>query len=116
MILFFLTLLVTTTLIAGCRMPQILSVFSGKPEPQSRQTELAPSQLLTLDGLDAGTGILVLRIPLRKDPGNSSSATIATGNHGELVKFVRREGDSVLVDTKDGKRGWVTSFFVREFK
>lgn len=116
MILFFLTLLVTTMLIAGCGMPQILSALSGKPEAQSRQTELAPGQLLTLDGLDPGTGILVLRIPLRKDPVSSSAGIIATSNHGELVKFIQRDADKVLVETKDGKRGWVDSYFIKELK
>ena len=116
MILFFLTLLVTTTLIVGCGMPQILSVFGGKPEPQSRQTELAPGQLLTIDGYDPGTGVLVLRIPLRKDPDSPPSGVITTLNHGESAKFVRREGDSVLVETRDEKRGWVASSFIKELK
>ena len=61
MILFFLTLLVTTMLIAGCGMPQILSALSGKPEAQSRQTELAPGQLLMIDGYDPGTGVKELK-------------------------------------------------------
>lgn len=115
MIPFFLTLLVTTMLIAGCGMPLTLP-FGGKPEAQSRQTELAPGQLLTLDGLDPGTGILVLRIPLRKDPVSSSAGIIATSNHGELVKFIQRDADKVLVETKDGKRGWVDSYFIKELK
>lgn len=97
-------------------MPQILSVFSGKPELQSRQIELAPGQLLTIDGYDPGTGVLVLRIPLRKDLDSPPDGVIATPNHGESVKFVRREGDSVLVDTRDEKRGWVASSFIKELK
>ncbi len=116
MILFFLTLLVTTMLIAGCGMPQILSALSGKPEAQSRQTELAPGQLLTLDGLDPSTGVLVLRIPLRKDLSSPPSGLIATLNHGDQVKFVQRDADNVFVETRDGRRGWVTSYFIKELK
>ena len=97
-------------------MPQILSVFSGKPEAQSRQTELAPGQLLTLDGYDASTGILVRWITLWKDQNNRAVGISATANHGEGVKFINKEGDNILVETRDGKRGWVASFFVKEFK
>ena len=82
----------------------------------AQRTEIMPGQLLTIDGYDPGTGVLVLRIPLRKDPDSPPSGVIATPNHGELVKFVRREGDSVLVDTKDEKRGWVASYFIKELR
>ena len=75
-----------------------------------------PGQFLTLDGLDSGTGILVLRIPLRKEPAGPSTTIIATRNHGEQVKFVQRDAESVLVETKDGTRGWVSSRFVKELK
>ena len=102
--------------VTGCGTPQILSVFSGKPEAQSRQTELAPGQLLTIDGYDPGTGVLVLRISLRKDLNSPPSGIIATLNHGELVKFIQREGDSVLVEMKDGRRSWVASSFIKELK
>ena len=97
-------------------MPQILSVFSGKSEPQSRQTELAPGQLLTIDGYDPETGVLVLRIPLRKDLNSPPAGVITTLNHGESVKFIQREGDGVLVETKDGKRSWAASSFIKELK
>ncbi len=112
----FLTFVAIAVIISGCGTPQILSVFGGKSEPESRQTELAPGQLLTLDGLDSGTGILVLRIPLRKEPAGSATAITATSNHGELVKFVQRDAENVLVETRDGKRGWVSTRFVKELK
>lgn len=111
-----LAFIAITIIISGCGTPQILSVFSSKPEAQSRQTELAPGQLLTLDGYDPGTGILVLRIPLRKDPDSPPSGVITALNHGESVKFIQREGDGVLVETKDGKRGWAASSFIKELK
>lgn len=112
----FLAFVAIAVIMSGCGTPQILSVFSGKPEPQSRQTELAPGQLLTLDGLDPGTGVLVLRIPLRNDSVSSPAGIIATSNHGELVKFIQRDADNVLVETKDGKRAWVASYFIKELR
>lgn len=111
-----LAFIAITIIISACGAPQILSSFGGKPEPESRPTELAPGQLLTIDGLDPGTGILVLRIPLRKEPAASATAITATSNHGELVKFVQRDAENVLVETKDGKRGWVSTRFVKELK
>jgi len=53
---------------------------------------------------------------LRKEPAGSSPAIIATSNHGELVKFIRRDADNVLVETKDGKRGWVNSYFIKKLR
>jgi hypothetical protein len=111
-----LAFIAIAVIISGCGAPQILSSLGGKSEPESRQTELAPGQLLTLDGLDSGTGLLVLRIPLRKEPAGSATAITATSNHGELVKFVQRDAENVLVETKDGKRGWVSTRFVKELK
>lgn len=112
----FLAFVAIAVIMSGCGTPQILSSLGGRSEPESRQIELAPGQPLTLDGLDAGTGILVLRIPLRKEPAGSSTAVIATGNHGEPVKFVQRDADNVLVETRDGKRGWVASYFIKELR
>lgn len=113
----FLAFVAIAVIMSGCGTPQILSSLGGRSEPESRQIELAPGQPLTLDGLDAGTGILVLRIPfLRKDPGNSSAGIIATANHGDGVKFIQRDADNVLVEAKDGKLGWVASYFIKELK
>ena len=116
MTILYVISLIATMSVTGCGMPQILSVFSGKPEPQSRQTELAVGQLVTLDGYDASAGIVVRRITLWKDQNNRAAGISATANHGDGVKFIQREGDSVLVETTDGKRGWVTSYFIKELK
>ena len=99
----------------GCDIPFSLplpDMFRSAPQ----QPEIMPGQLLTLDGLDSGTGILVLRIPLRKEPAGSSTAVIATGDHGEAVKFVQRDAENILVETKDGRRGWVSTRFIKELK
>ena len=99
----------------GCDIPFSLPLPDMFRSP-AQQPEIMPGQLLTIDGYDPGTGVLVLRIPLRKDPDSPPSGVIATLNHGESIKFVRREGDSVLVDAKDEKRGWVASQFIKELK
>ena len=57
----FLGFIAITIIISGCGMPQILSALSGKPEAQSRQTELALGQLLMIDGYDPGTGVKELK-------------------------------------------------------
>lgn len=101
--------------ITGCDLPFNLPLGDiFRPTPQ--RTEIMPGQPLTLDGLDSGTGILVLRIPLRKEPAGSSTAVIATGNHGDPVKFVQRDAENILVETKDGRRGWVASYFIKELR
>ncbi len=71
---------------------------------------------MTLDGYDARAGFVVRWITLWKDHVNRAAGVSATANHGEEVKFVHREGDDVLVETRDGKRGWVDSYFIKEFK
>jgi len=111
-----LAFIAITVIISGCGTLPILSSLSGKSEPEFSQPELMPGQLLTLDGLDSGTGLLVLRISLRKEPAGSSTAVIATANHGEPVKFVQRDAENVLVETKDGRRGWVSTWFIKELK
>lgn len=85
-----------------------------RSEPQ--QPEIMPGQPLTLDGLDSGTGVLVLRISLKKEPAGSSTEIVATRDHGEPVKFVQGDAENVLVETKDGRRGWVSTRFIKELK
>ena len=112
---FYSLLLALSVFLAGCGASLSL------PLPDffrstAQQAEIMPGQPLTLDGLDSGTGILVLRIPLRKEPAGPSTTIIATRNHGEQVKFVQRDAESVLVETKDGRRGWVSTWFIKELK
>ncbi len=89
---------------------------SDKPPLQSRQSKVTAGQVVTLDGYDASVGITVLRIALWKDYKNVSAGISATASHGEGVKFMDRVGDSVLVETRHGRRGWVNAIFIKEFK
>lgn len=68
---------------------------------------------LTIDGWDPATKSIIDPINLWK---NYETRTYA-GNvqHGEKVKFIKRDGDGVLIETKSGIQGWVTYFFIREF-
>ncbi len=80
------------------------------------QSKVTAGQVVTLDGYDASVGITVLRIALWKDYKNFSAGISFTANHGEGVKFMDRVGDSVLVETRHGRRGWVNAIFIKEFK
>ena len=109
-----LTLLLATISIAGCDLP-LVKRLASLSQPQS-QVKVTPGQIVTLDGYDATGGITVLWIALWKDYKNRGDGISATANHGEGVKFINREGDGVLVETRDGRRGWVTALFIKEFK
>ncbi len=106
-----LALFSASMFVVGCG-----SLESDKPPLQSRQSKVTAGQVVTLDGYDASVGIIVLRITLWKDYKNVSTGVSATANHGEGVKFMERVGDSVLVETRHGRRGWVNAIFIKEFK
>lgn len=39
-----------------------------------------------------------------------------TGRHGDRVKLIRRKGGGVLVELSHGERGWVTLYFIKEYR
>lgn len=84
--------------------------------PSLSEQKPPAERFVTLDGYDAATGITIQKINLWKDYNNRRAGISATAQHGEKVKLIRREGDGVLVETKAGKRGWVTYYFIKEFK
>jgi len=71
---------------------------------------------LTLDGYDPQAGITVQAINLWNDHADRGAGIAGTGRHGERVQLVRRAGEGVLVKLPDGTRGWVTYYFIREYK
>ncbi|MBE7546623.1 MAG: hypothetical protein K8F34_05000 [Candidatus Kuenenia stuttgartiensis] len=75
-------------------------------------------QYVTLDGYDAGTNppITIHNINLWNDYKNRSKGISVTAKHGDRVKLIRREGNGVLVETLNGKRGWVTYYLIKELK
>jgi hypothetical protein len=46
----------------------------------------------------------------------STSKHIFKIKHGEKVKLLKRQGDRILIENKKGQKGWVTDFFIKEFK
>ncbi len=69
---------------------------------------------LTIDGRDPATGDIIDPINLWE---NYETRTYAGKvSHGQQVYLVKREGDGVLIETKNGLRGWVTYFFIKEYK
>ncbi len=83
-------------------------------DEQEKETTDESVKYVTLDGQDEG--ITIKEIRLWKDYNNRMSGVATTASHGEKVTFIRREGDGVLVETKNKIRGWVTYYFVKEFK
>lgn len=73
---------------------------------------------VTLDGYDANANppITIHNIDLWNDFKNRSKGISVTAKHGDRVKLIRREGNGVLVETLNGKRGWVTFYFIKELK
>ncbi|MEE9549834.1 MAG: hypothetical protein V3W08_05475, partial [Candidatus Binatia bacterium] len=69
-----------------------------------------------LDGYDASVGITILNISLWNDYSNHAAGFAGMGRHGDGVKFIKRVDDSVLVEVSDGRRGWVSTIFIKEFK
>ncbi len=39
---------------------------------------------------------------------------VTTVNEGDKVKLIRREGDGVLIETRDCKRGWMDYGLIQE--
>ena len=69
---------------------------------------------LTMDGWDPASQTAIDPINLWTNYENRTYA--GKVHHGEKVWYVKREGDGVLIETKSGNRGWVTYFFIKEFK
>ena len=79
---------------------------------------MTDEQWITLDGYDPNTGELETPlIAVWKDLQNKGGTGAVTNlPHGTKAKLICREGDGLLIETKDGKRGWITAHFTREFK
>ena len=85
------------------------------PEPEAPTTVLRPWQgYVTIDGMEGGQ----LTCPTVNVWNNYTSRdrVVARVSHGTRVEFVRRSGNAVLIKTPNGAQGWVTDYFIREFK
>lgn len=121
-VVLFAFLLVGGSLV-GCGGLESYNPFQQSPESKGEsrvvskeELKVRPGQIVTLDGYDASVGITVLTIALWNDYKNFAAGFAGVGRHGDGVKFIKRVGDSVLVEISDGRRGWVTTIFIKEFK
>ena len=87
--------------------------LKGKSE---EKPEIRPGEIVTLDGYDASVGITVLIISLWNDYRNHAAGFAGMSRHGDGVKFIKRVDENVLVEVSDGRRGWVSTIFIKEFK
>jgi len=90
-----------------------IEVIDIKPEQK-----VIRSGYLTIDGFGyVNTGKIEVEIIfLWKDLDNRDLGIAAKVKHGDKVKFIQQEGFRVLVETKDGKQGWVLYVFIKELK
>ncbi len=109
--------------LVGCAQVKSYNPFgqSSDSEGKSRvelkqEAKVRPGQFVSLDGYDASVGITVLSIALWNDYRNHAAGFAGVGRHGDGVKFIKREGDGILVEISDGRRGWVDAIFIKEFK
>lgn len=88
------------------------------PRQRSRRDAVVPAEesrtLLTIDGYDPDSNSIIERINLWS---NYETRTRIVGQvaHGEKVFLVKRAGDGVLVERRDGLRGWLTYWFIKEY-
>ena len=71
---------------------------------------------VTLDGYDKDADVTIYDINVWKDYDDRAAGIVGTGNHGEQVKFIKQVGDGVLIELPNGKQGWVTYYFIKEYK
>lgn len=105
-----LILLVVAGVLCGCGGQKPTSTPSG-PAP----TATEPTWL-TLDGREDDGTLAVTKINLWKDYDNRGAGVAGVGNHGDTVKLIRRSGDGVMIELANGTRGWVTYYFIKEYK
>ena len=105
--------------LVGCARVKSYNPFEQSSESKvesKEKPEVRPGQFVSLDGYDASVGITVLSIALWNDYRNQAAGFAGVGRHGDGVKFIKRVGDSILVEISDGRRGWVDTIFIKEFK
>lgn len=105
--------------LVGCGQLEGYDPFQQSSESKvesTKKAEVRPGQIVTLDGYDASVGITVLTISLWNDYRNHAAGFAGMSRHGDGVKFIKRVDDSVLVEVSDGRRGWVSTIFIKEFK
>jgi hypothetical protein len=70
---------------------------------------------VTLDGTENGE-LVVPEINVWKDYDNRGAGIVGVGKHGQQVKLIRRSGDGAKIELPNGAQGWVTYYFIKEYK
>lgn len=86
---------------------------SSRNEAKKQSTAL---HYVTIDGYDESSAVTKEEIKLWKEWNNPSSRISATIKHGEKVQLIDEKGNEVLVETSDGRRGWVKKDFIADLK
>ena len=105
--------------LVGCGQLESYNPFQQSSESKGEseeKPEIRPGEIVTLDGYDASVGITVLIISLWNDYRNYAAGFAGMSRHGDGVKFIKRVDENVLVEVSDGRRGWVSTIFIKEFK
>jgi hypothetical protein len=90
--------------------------LTDTPAPAEPTMTPTPETFVTMDGYDSASDSIIDPINLWIDYDDRSAGIAAKAKHGDKVKFVQRGGDGILVETTDGVQGWVTYYFIKEFK
>lgn len=90
----------------------IVSIFNPLQKSKDVQNEFV--QYVIVDCYDTSNAEKIYGISLWKDYRNRLEDTSRKVVHGEKVKLIKREGSVVLIETKDGKRGWISDKYIRE--
>ena len=91
-------------------------ILSGRGSSSFTNTirgSITPVTYVTIDGITEDGSILPT-VNLW-DNYEQRNRVVAKPNHSAKVKYIKREGDGVLVEY-NGKQGWCTYWFIREFK
>lgn len=91
-----------------------ISIKSTKKTHIKLKKEQNNYSYVTIDGYDKATRTTISKINIWTNYQSRSLAFKA--NHGESVKMIKRDGDAIYIENKQGKRGWVTYFFIKEMK
>lgn len=89
---------------------------TATPSPTPTAPPTLPVRLITIDGYDPASDSIIDPINIWIDYENRDAGIVTHAHHGDSVKFLRREGDGILIETADGTQGWVTYWFIKEFK
>jgi len=71
--------------------------------------------VVTIDAYDSASGGLIDPINVW-DNYETRRKIVDKVMHNEKVSMIKREGDGILIRTDRGREGWVTYFFIKEFK